>query len=74
MELKKGKQFVTKHVNDVPIWQFGTPPYYEPLEEWENSINNIVIFYDGLVNHKFCIPQNCLKDCKYFDTRFHPII
>jgi hypothetical protein len=55
MELKKGKQFVTKHVNHVPIWQFGTPPYYEPLEEWENSINNIVIFYDGLANTNFVL-------------------
>jgi hypothetical protein len=33
MELKKGKKFVTKHVNHLPIWEFGTPPYYEPLEE-----------------------------------------
>jgi hypothetical protein len=57
---------VTKHVNHVPIWQFGTPPYYEPLEEWENSVNNIVIFYDGLVNTNYVLKQQVLYTIKLF--------
>jgi hypothetical protein len=41
MEMAIGNKFVTKHVVNIPTWQFNIPPYYKPLEEWEETLEEL---------------------------------
>ncbi len=41
MEMATGNNFVTKHVVNIPTWQFNIPPYHKPLEEREETLEEL---------------------------------
>ncbi len=51
MEMAIGNKFVTKHVVNIPTWQFNIPPYYKPLEEWEETLEELAW------NDDHCLPE-----------------
>jgi hypothetical protein len=55
MEMATSNKAVTKHVTNIPTWQFNIPPYYKPPKEWEETLEELTgndALYDD-----HCLPE-----------------
>jgi hypothetical protein len=41
MEMATSNKSVTKHVANIPTWQFNIPPHYKPPKEWEETLEEL---------------------------------
>jgi hypothetical protein len=55
MKIATGNRSVTKHVANITTWQFNIPPYYKPLEKWEETLEELAR-NDALYDDR-CLPE-----------------